>query len=106
MYPWKGVLGVQFSFAQSSISTLILVTDGGRKDDSALHIYPDYPACPWHKMARKAGLSIYMFLFIGCCLRFSVYYPLQNELQASAKHTFTSFPALITANIWNHRQAW
>lgn len=29
----------------------------------------------------------------------SVYYPLQNELQASAKHTFTPFPALITANI-------
>lgn len=62
-----------------------------------------YPACWWYKTARKARLSIYMFWFICCCQRFPVYYPLQNELHAPAKHIFIPFPALIIAKYLKSR---
>lgn len=44
------------------------------------------PACWWHNMARKASLSVCIFWFICCCQRVPVYYTLQNELHALAKH--------------------
>lgn len=46
MYSWKTVLGVQFSFAPCFTSTLILVTDDGRKDDSALPHLSRLPILP------------------------------------------------------------